>query len=114
MALKIKWNDDRVQGAAAAILLLGRERLARGESADLVRVALAEYRADPAGYKLRKAAAARAGEPAPLKNPRHAAYYRELVADVGRLTQKWTEARRQFNSLLELDNALSAQLKSPG
>jgi hypothetical protein len=103
-----------VKGAATAILLLGRERLARGETADLIRAALAEYRADPADCRLKQAAAAQAGEPAPLKNPRHAAYYRELAADVGRLTQKWTDAKRQFNSLLELDNALIAQLKNFG
>ena len=32
MALKIKCNDDRVRGATQAILLIGRDLLARGET----------------------------------------------------------------------------------
>ena len=32
MGLKIKANDDRVRGAVTAILLLGRERLRRGDA----------------------------------------------------------------------------------
>src|SRR6478736_6062704 len=54
MALKIKGSDDRVRGAITAILLVGRARLARGERENLVPAALAEYRADPEGYKLGK------------------------------------------------------------
>ena len=112
MALKIKWNDDRVRGATTAILLLCRDRLARGETENLIQTSLAEYRADPKGYKEKKAAWADAGEPGPLGNPQQLAYYRNLVSAADALLQKWTQAKRQFNSLLELDNALVAQLQN--
>ena len=110
MALKIKWNDDRVRGAATAILLIGRERLARGRTESLIQASLAEYRADPEGYKQNKKAWADVREPGPLKNPRHVAHYQNLISAIDRLTGKWTQAKRQFNSLLELDNALIEQL----
>ena len=110
MGLKIKWNDDRVRGATTAILLIGRDRLARGETADLIQAALADYRADPEGYKQSRKTGVDAREPGPLKNPRHVAYYKDLISAIDRLTAKWTQAKRQFNSLLELDNALIAQL----
>ena len=111
MGLKIKWNDDRVRGATTAILLIGRDRLFRGETASLIQASLAEYRADPEGYKRNKAIWANARETGPLGQPRHVAYYKDLISDIDRLTAKWTQAKRQFNSLLELDNALAAQLK---
>ena len=110
MGLKIKWNDDRVRGATTAILLIGRDRLARGETADLIQAALADYRADPESYKQSRKTWVDAREPGPLKNPRHVAYYKALISDIDRLTAKWTQAKRQFNSLLELDNALVEQL----
>ena len=111
MALKIKWNDDRVKGATTAILLISRDRLARGKTEKLVQLALADYREDPEGYKQSKRTWADARELGPLKNPRHMAHYKELIADIDRLTAKWTQARRQFNSLLELDNALIEQME---
>lgn len=112
MALKIKWNDDRVRGATTAILLLGRERLARGETTDLIARALAEYRADPVAYKLNKAQWPDAKEPGPLQNPAHLATYRNLQDAIDRLYPKMQQARRHFNSLLELDNWLVATLKN--
>ena len=112
MALKIKWNDDRVRGATTAILLISRDRLIRGESlADMIEASLAEYRADPEGYKERKRAWVGATETGPLTKPLHLAYHRNLVAAVDALTQKWTQTKRQFNSLLELDNALVENLR---
>ena len=45
MLLKIKWNDDRVRGATTAILLIGRARLARGQTENLIADALAEVKA---------------------------------------------------------------------
>jgi hypothetical protein len=114
MRLKIKWNDDRVRGATTAILLIGRDRLARGLTENLVRESLAEYRADPAGYKESKRAWAEARELGPLTNPRHVARYRNLTAAIDALQQKMTQGRRQFNSLLELDNHLVASLERPG
>ncbi|MBI3886282.1 MAG: hypothetical protein HY302_11210 [Opitutae bacterium] len=110
MALKIKWNDDRVRGATTAILLIGRERLHRGETTDLIQASLADYRADPERYKKSKAAWADAKELGPLTNPRHVAYFRNLLSAVARLAEKMTQAKRQFNSLRELDNYLVASL----
>lgn len=112
MALKIKWSDDRVKGTVTALLLLSRDRLARGETEDLIAAALADYRADPDGYKENKRAWPDAREAGPLQKPAHLDYYRQLIADTGRLVAKWTQAKRQFNSLLELDNALVASLGS--
>jgi len=114
MRLKIKWNDDRVRGATTAILLIGRDALARGLAEYLVRDSLAEYRADPAGYKEHKRTWAPAGEPGPLTNPRHLAHYRNLTAAIAALQEKMTLGRRQFNSLLELDNYLIASLERVG
>ena len=112
MGLKIKWNDDRVRGATTAILLIGRERLIRGETlADLVQASLAEYRADPEGYKEKKRTWADPRELGPLTKSLHVAYYRNLISAIDGLTQKMTQARRQFNSLLELDNTLITTLK---
>ena len=111
MGLKIKWNDDRVQGATTAVLLIVRDGLAHGRTGELIQVALAEYRADPVGYKQPKATWPAAREMGPLTKPQHIAYYQNLLAAVDRVTEKMTKARRQFNSLLELDNALLAYLK---
>ncbi len=113
MALKIKWNDDRVRGATTAILLIGRDRLHRGATDNLIQAALAEYRADPQGYKENKAVWADAKELGPLTNPTHVAYYKNLQAAIEGLYKKITQAKRQFNSLLELDNWLVASLKNP-
>jgi hypothetical protein len=110
MRLKIKWNDDRVRGATTAILLLGRERLARGDTTDLVAASLAEYRADPEAYRERKRGWPDAAETGPLTKPAHVAHYRSLQAAIAQLMQRMTEGKRQFNSLLELDNYLIASL----
>jgi hypothetical protein len=111
MRLKIKWNDDRVRGATTAILLISRDRLIRGESlADMIEASLAEYRADPEGYKEKKRAWADALEPGPLTKPLHLDYYRNLQAAIAQLMQRMTDGKRQFNSLLELDNYLASSL----
>ena len=110
MGLKIKWNDDRVRGAMTAVLLIGRDRLARGLKEDLVRASLAEYRADPEGYKQSRKTWPDIRELGPLSKSSRVTYYQELIAAVDQLTAKWTQAKRQFNSLLELDNALIEQL----
>ncbi len=114
MRLKIKWNDDRVRGATTAILLIGRERLARGETDDLIQASLAEYRDDPEGYKQNKAAWPDALELGPLTRPANVAYYKNLIAAIDVLLQKLADGKRQFNSLLELDNTLVASLKHVG
>lgn len=110
MALKIKWNDDRVRGTTTALLLIVRDRLQRGETDDLIGASLAEYRDDPSGYKANKAAWADAKEIGPLTKPRHVAYYQELLAAIDKLLTKMTQAKRQFSSERELDNALIAGL----
>ncbi len=112
MGLKIKWNDDRVRGATTAILLIGRDRLWRGQMDNLIQASLAEYRDDPERYKENKAAWADVTELGPLKNPQHVAYYKNLLSAVDRLLAKMAQAKRQFNSLLELDNSLVASLKN--
>lgn len=112
MGLKIKWNDDRVRGATTAILLIGRDRLFRGKTDNLIQASLAEYRSDPEAYKANKTSWPDAGELGPLKNPQHIVYYKNLILAVDRVTEKLTQAKRQFNSLLELDNALIEYLKS--
>jgi len=109
--MKIKWNDDRVRGAATALLLISRVRLARGATQDLIAGSLAEFRADPESYKENRKAWPDVRQPGPLKDPRHAARYLALLGAVDRLLQRWTQTRRQFNSLRELDNALVAQLE---
>lgn len=114
MGLKIKWNDDRVKEAGRAILLIGRDRLARGETHDLVRESLADYRADPAGYKANKAAWADVRELGSLTKPGQVTAYRNLQAAHDRLMEKMTRTKRQFNSLTELDNALIATLEKTG
>jgi uncharacterized membrane protein YccC len=93
-------------------LLIGRDRLARGETPDLVAASLAEYREDPEGYKARKAAWADVREPGPLKKPAAVAQYRNLVAAVDALLLKMAANKRQSNSLLELDNYLVASLRN--
>jgi len=111
MRLKIKWNDDRVRGATTAILLISRDRLVRGESlADMIEASLAEYRADPEVYKERKRDWADARESGPLTKPLHLAYYKNLQVAIAQLLQHMTDGKRQFNSLLELDNYLIASL----
>ncbi|MEY4941341.1 MAG: hypothetical protein RIQ93_3076 [Verrucomicrobiota bacterium] len=112
MALKIKWNDDRVRGTATALLLILRDRLGRGKTDDLIQASLTAYRDDPAGYKADKVEWAGVNENGPLKNPLHVAYYQKLVACVENLIRKMVEGKRRFNSLSELDNFLVFSLRS--
>ena len=110
MGLKIKWNDDRVRNATTAILLIGRDRLFRGKTADLIQASLAEYRDDPESYKRHKATWADARELGPLTKPSHIACYKNLLSAVDALLKKMELNKRQSNSLLELDNFLVASL----
>lgn len=112
MRLKIKWNDDRVSGATTALLLIGRDRLSRGKVEDLIAASLAEYRDDPKGYKISKAAWADVREPGPLTKPQHVAYYKKLLLAVDVLLQKTAQAKREFNSFADLDNYLINALKN--
>jgi len=109
--LKIKWNDDRVRGATTALLLIGRDRIARGRTGNLVASSLAEYREDPAAFKANRKSWPDVREFAHLGNPARIARYQALLRAVNALLAKWTESKRQFNSLLELDNALVEHLE---
>jgi hypothetical protein len=111
MGLKIKWNDDRVRAAMTAILLIGRARLARGETDDWVAESLAEYRADADLYKINKAAWSAPAEMGPLTRPAQVAKYQQLLATTERLQEKIAQNKIQFNSLRELDNWLIANLR---
>jgi hypothetical protein len=111
MGLKIKWNDDRVRAATTAILLITRDRLARGETDNLVEEALAEFREDPEVYKEKKADWADVRELGPLKKPAQVAYYKTLIAATDALLKKMEQNKRQSNSLLELDNYLISSLR---
>jgi len=111
MRLKIKWDDDRVRGATTALLLIGRERLSRGETHELIQASLGAYREDPDGYKRNRATWADARELGPLTKPQHVAYYQRLLAAVDALLKKTIRAKRQFNSLTDLDSYLIADLK---
>ena len=111
MGVKIKWNDDRVRGAITALLLISRDRLHRRETDDLIAASLAEYRADPDGYKANKAAWADARELGPLSKSSHVTYYKNLLAATDALQKKMEQGKRQSNSLLELDNYLIASLR---
>ncbi len=110
MGLKIKGNDDRVRGAILAILLLGRARLARGDRENLIQEALAEYRADPEGFKAKKRTWPEVRETGPLAKATDVAYYRNLLAATDQLTARLVQSKILFNSLLELDNYLVASL----
>lgn len=112
MGVKIKWNDDRVRGAMTAILLISRDRLHRGETENLVQESLAEFRADPEGYKANKVAWADARELGPLTKPSHVAYYKNLLSAIDGLLKKMEQGKRQSNSLLELDNFLVSSLRN--
>jgi hypothetical protein len=113
MSLNIKWNDDRIKGAATAILLITRARLAQGHWGGLIQAALVEYRGDyegyKAGYPIRSFAAAK--DTTMLTNHQRREFYGKLVAALEILLAKIERNRTRFSSLIELDNYLISQLK---
>jgi hypothetical protein len=113
MSLKIKWNDDRVKGAATAVLLITRSRLAQGHWGGLIQAALVEYREDHEGYKAghpsRTLAAAK--DSSGLADAQRREFYEKLVAAVEALLARVERNRTRFSSLTELDNYLALQLK---
>lgn len=116
MSLKIKWNDDRIRGAATAILLITRTRLSQGHWGGLIEASLIEYRGDYEGYKAAypKRDLAHAKDVAVLTNPQRREFYLRLVAAVEALLARVERNRIRFSSLAELDNYLVSQLKSFG
>ncbi|MDF3055960.1 MAG: hypothetical protein K0R17_175 [Rariglobus sp.] len=115
---KIKWNDDRIKQTLTALLLISRTRLTRGDTNDLVAASLLDYRNDPAAYKEAHWNKAQASWSDPkdlssLKNPKHLAYYKNLLAEVDAVAARFKRNQIQFNSVIELDNYLVTYLKSP-
>ncbi|MBI5382442.1 MAG: hypothetical protein HZA31_11130 [Opitutae bacterium] len=106
MGLKIKWSDDRVREATTALVLIARDRLRRGLTADLIAASLADYRNDPAGFRKSQTTWAATTDVKSLTNPQHAAQYKKLLSRVDDLVRKMTQGKRQFSSLAELDNFL--------
>lgn len=114
MSLKIKWNDDRVEGAATAVVLITRFRLAQGHWGGLIQASLVEYREDYEGYKARHPTRtlAAAKDSSGLVNAQRREFYEKLVAAVETLLARVERNRTRFSSLIELDNYLASQLKS--
>lgn len=114
MPAKIKSNDDRIQTAAIAVLLLARERMSRAQAHGLITPTLRDYRDDYAGYKAahpdRTLTAAR--ESGPITNAARYQDYLKLVAAMETVLARIARHKTQFNSLLELDNYLAASLKA--
>jgi hypothetical protein len=110
MGLKIKWSDDRVRATTTALLLITRDRLSRGDTDELLAISLAAYRNDPAAYKEAKAGWAEVREVGGLTKPAQIAYYKNLVAAADKVVARMVEGKRQFNSLVELDNFLVFEL----
>jgi len=116
MSLKIKWNDDRIRGAATAVLLLSRDRLLRKETTGLVQNALDVFRHDLDAYKsahpIRTLAAAK--DVGAFKDAYHREAYEKLLAAVESLLGRLEKNHTQFNSLTELDNYLIFNLRTFG
>lgn len=114
MPAKIKSNDDRIQIAAIAALLLARERMARAQAVGLITPSLADFRADYAGYKaafpVRTWDEAKDGSS--LTNAARRKDYLKLVAAMEAVLARIARNKTQFNSLLELDNYLASSLKA--
>jgi hypothetical protein len=117
MAVKIKWNDDRVKSAAVAVLLICRAQLSQGSAEDgLVQSALQWFRNYPEDYKAqnpqRDLAATR--DLSSLTDKRRRDVYEKLLAAVEALLGRVERNRTQFSSLLEVDNFLVANLEVSG
>ena len=112
MALKIKWNDDRVRDATNAILLIGRDRIFHGQTEDLARACLESYRNDPQTYAAKKDAWAPPRELGPLKHNGRIATFKRLIETIDRLLAKATESKLRFTSLEDLDHWLISGLRN--
>ncbi len=114
MALKIKWNDDRIKGAVVAVLLITRDRLTQGHWGGLITAALEDYREDIDGYKAAhpKRDLTTAKDATALTDPRRREFYEKLIAAVEVILARLERNKTQFNSLKELDNYLTLNLRS--
>ncbi|CAM3158982.1 hypothetical protein [Rariglobus hedericola] len=114
MGVKIKSNDDRIKAAALAVLLIGRDRMARAQPSGMVTAALYEFRNDYDGYKNDhpKRDMAEARDASALTNAARREDYLKLVAAMEALLARIEKNRTEFNSVLELDNYLAFNLKA--
>jgi hypothetical protein len=114
MGVKIKSNDDRVKAAAMAVLLIGRDRLARAQPVGMITAALSEFRNDYEGYKNDhpKRDMVEAKDASALTNVARREDYLKLVAAVEVLLARIDKNRTEFNSVLELDNYLAFNLRA--
>ncbi len=114
MPAKIKFNDDRIQAAAIAVLLLSRERMARAQAFGLITPSLEDFRDDYASYKAafpdRTLEAAKDG--GPITNAARRKDYLKLVAAMQTVLARIARNKTQFNSLRELDNYLASSLEA--
>jgi hypothetical protein len=115
--MKIKANDDRIQFTAAALLLLYRARLGRGDFGGLVSGALDDYRTDPDGFKAahprRDLVAAHdlADLVEVVRDAKRREIYQQLMSAVDVVLARIQRNKTQFSSLTELDNYLISSLK---
>jgi len=114
MAAKIKANDDRIQVAAIAVLLLSRERMARAQVFGLITPSLEDFRNDYAGYKANfpHRTMTEAKDPSALTNVARQKTYLKLVVAMETVLARIARKKTQFSSLSELDNYLAASLKA--
>ena len=118
MGMKIKFNDDRIKATAAAVLLIGRTRLGRGEEGPWIGDAFADFRAEPEAFKAAfpKRELAEARDLAVLvevvKQPRRREHYERLIAAVDVMLARIERNKTQFSSLVELDNFFAFNLKT--
>lgn len=117
MAVKIKSNDDRIKATAAAVLLICRARLARGDFGGLISEALADYRDDADGFReaFPKRDLATAHDLAAMveliRDAKRRELYQQLLAAMDVVLARIERNKTQFNSLTELDNYFVASLK---
>lgn len=114
MPAKIKFNDDRIQTAAIAALLLARERLARAQAFGLITPSLAEFREDYAGYKTSFPTRTwdEAKDGSRLTNKARRKDYFKLVNAMDTVMARIARNKTSFSSLQELDNYLASNLKA--
>lgn len=114
MAAKIKSNDDRIQAAAIAVLLLARAKMARAQTFGLIAPSLADFRDDYSGYKesfpVRTKAETMDGSS--ITNFARRKDYFKLTRAMDTVLTRIARNKTQFSSLLELDNYLASSLKA--
>jgi hypothetical protein len=114
MPAKIKFNDDRIQIAAIAALLLSRERMARAQAFGLITPSLTEFRDDYAGFReaFPNRTWAEAKDGSRLTNNARRKDYLKLVTAMENVLARIKRNKTSFSSLQELDNYLASSLKA--